>query len=84
MRNTVDLTRTALKNIPSAPSLLDQARKQARLHDCVVGFVTQGAAQIAFPTDFQTGDIWPVENLMDAQTEQEARGWSFELLEVAA
>ncbi len=83
MQRTIDTTRTGLRNIPSAPSLLDQARKQARLHDCVVGFVTQGAAQIAFPSDSQTGDIWPVENLMDAQAEQEARGWKFELLEVA-
>jgi len=78
---TTDFTRTGCRNIPTAASKLDQARKQARLHDCVVGFVTQGAAQIAFPTDSQTGDIWPVENLMDAQTEQEARGWTFELLE---
>ena len=80
MQRTNDTTRTGLRNLPSAPSLLDQARKQARLHDCVVGFVTQHGAQIAFPTDSATGSIWPVENLMDAQVEQEARGWKFEVL----
>lgn len=79
MRNA-DLTRTACRNIPQALSLLDRARKMAREKYCVVGFVGASGAQLAFPSDSQTGSIWLVESLLDSEAEVVAKGWSFALL----
>lgn len=82
---TADMTRTALRNISTAPSQLDQARKQARTGNCVVGFLTQLGAQVSFPTDSATGDTWPVcklgvEALYEAQELVESQGRRFEVL----
>jgi hypothetical protein len=79
MRNA-DPTRTACRNIPTAASQLDKARKMAREMDCVVGFVGASGAQLAFPSDSQTGSIWLVESLLDAEAEVVAKGWEFALL----
>ena len=80
---TTDITRTACRNIPSAPSMLDRARTQARTNGTAVWWATQHGAQFAFPTDFKTGETWPMrslgyESILEAEDALMSKGWTVE------
>lgn len=83
MTNAQYQNKVAVGNIPSAPSLMDRARRQARQRGTAVWWATEQGAQFAFPNDFKTGEIWPMktlgyESIMEAESELEAKGWIVE------
>lgn len=80
MRNTSELTRTGLRNVPASASLLDKARVTAKETGLAVIFVTPFAAQVAFPTDSATGAVWPQDSVIDAQDWLTEGGWEFVML----
>jgi len=48
---TTDTTRTGLRNIPSAPSLMDRARKQSKANGTAVMYRTAFGFRTALPQD---------------------------------
>lgn len=79
---TTDTTRTGARNISTAPSLLHKARATAKQTGLAVIWITAHGAQVAFPTDSQTGAIWPMESAIDAQEWLTEAGWHFVMLGV--
>jgi hypothetical protein len=63
MKQTACPTSTGARNISTAPSQLDRARAQARANNTVVWWITEKGAQLAFPSDSRTGEIWPIYTL---------------------
>lgn len=79
---TADLTSTGARNIPATASLLDKARATAKQTGLAVIWITAHGAQVAFPTDSQTGAIWPMGSAIDAQEWLTEAGWKFVMLGV--
>jgi hypothetical protein len=79
---TTDTTRAGLRNIPSAPSRMDNARKQARANNCAVMYRGSHSWRTAMPTDMSTGDLnlyysGSYESVLsDLQTD----GWKVEVI----
>lgn len=83
MTNAQYQNKVAVGNIPSAPSMLDRARKQARTNGTVVWWATQHGAQFAFPSDSRTGETWPMhslgyESILEAEDALMSKGWTVE------
>ena len=75
MQKTADMTSTGARNVPSAPSLMDRARKQARESDTAVYYITPFGAGVSFPTDYWGGHIWAFGSTIEAQEWLTAQGW---------
>lgn len=80
MQNTSDLTRTACRNIPVAPSVLDRARAQARATDKAVIYLRAFGVGVSLPDDHATGCIWVYDSNIHAQNVLTQSGWEFEQL----
>jgi hypothetical protein len=80
MRNTSCLTSTGARNIGRAASMLDRSRLQARQRNVAVLWVTAHGASAAFPSDLETGSVWPMGSMVDAIDQVEAAGWQWVML----
>lgn len=77
---TTDLSRTGLRNLPATASLLDKARATAKQTGLAVIWTTAHGASVAFPTDSQTGSVWPCESVLDAEEWLQVDGWPYTML----